>query len=323
MLRFFFIILVGAVYCSGVSVCNADNLVVNNQSPSQIHLQAVKESLDSIESSGKLGDLGVRPGTANPSPFSPAIIPKRNEFAVSSETYVTKYDEVKDLFLNGVMTGYNVQYFYRTNPSNAATVPIVGLEGQWAQGKLKTQPADQGPSGIKAFTYDLRALLGEDLYPTNHLRVTSYLGFGFRYLRSDSEGLNTVTNDYVLLGYNKFSHYCYLPLGLGFVYQNSPKHSIETNFEWDPILKAWQEDKLGVVSGYNTIVFDQKNGDGYRFSLKLNFYFKYCTAFVEGFYRFWDIAGSKAVPNPTNSLLGLTEPKNNTEEFGLRLGLQI
>ncbi|MFI5205576.1 MAG: hypothetical protein ACHQVK_01420, partial [Candidatus Paceibacterales bacterium] len=162
-----------------------------------------------------------------------------------------------------------------------------------------------------------------DFYPRYYLRATGYLGFGYRYLKDNSEGLSTDVGGFTLLGFKRFSHYCYLPLGADIVYQNNPSYTVESNLEYDYLVDGWQVDKLGVIPGYNTLVFDQRNGFGLRASLRLNLYFKYCTAFLEGFYRYWNIAKSNTKPDPTDPSVGLEEPKNNTQEYGLRLGVQI
>ena len=313
MKRYLLIILAGAAYFAGISICCAYDWGLISLSPNDVHMQAVNQELDKIESSG------VKPAAVVPSP----LVPKTYEFTFGPELYWAKYDEPKNMYQKGFMSGYNAQFSQRINTDPKSLINMFRLQGQWAKGKFKTQSSDQGPSGIKDNTFELRGVLGKDFYPASYMRTTGYFGFGYRYLKDNSEGLTTVTDDYTLIGYRRFSHYCYLPLGADIVYQRAPNYSLESNLEYDYMFNGWHVSKLGDVPGYSTLVVDQRNGNGLRASLRLNLYLKYCTAFAEWFYRYWNIPQSKSKPDPTDPANSLNEPKNNTQEFGLRLGIQI
>jgi len=306
-----FIILAGMLYFLGITTCCADNEPILPSDDS--HMDAVNRALDKAEFSHH-NQVTVA---------SPDVMAKANELQFSSETYWAKYDEPKNWSQKGVMSGYNAQYAHRISTDPKAIVNMYSLQAQWAEGKFK-QAAYVGPSGIKDRTFDLRGVLGKDFYPASYLRVTGYLGYGYRYLKDNSEGLDPVIDGFTLFGYKRYSHYNYIPLGADFVYQTDRNYSLESNFEYDYMFNGWQVSKLGVVPGYNTLVVDQRSGYGLRASLRLNLYFKYCTAFAESFYRLWDIARSNTKPDPTDpTAQGLNEPKNNTQEFGFRLGLQV
>jgi hypothetical protein len=142
-------------------------------------------------------------------------------------------------------------------------------------------------------------------------------------LKDNSEGLDTVIDNFTLLGYKRYSHYDYLPFGADIVFQTDPNYSWETNLEYDYMFNGWEVDKLGVLPGYNTLVVNEKSGNGLRASLRLNLYLKYCTAYVEAFYRYWNIAQSNSKSDAGDPGFGLNEPKNNTQEFGMRIGVKV
>jgi len=338
-------ILAAAIYLTGISQASASGSWIDESlPPNEARMLVVSQELDQVETSFipqnpiaasyEHPPMMVTPSAVQTqsivshpesniqvsAPVS-VIIPKRNEFAFNSEIYVARFDQPKNLFQKGLMAGYNAQFTHRISTNPNAIINMFRLQDQWAGGKFK-QDAAGGLSGIKDNTYDLRGVIGKDFYPTSKLRTTGYFGFGYRYLKDNSEGLSTVSDGFTLEGYKRYSHYYYLPLGADIVYQTSPHTSIESNLEYDYVVHGWQVDKLGVVPGFNTLVFAQNSGDGLRASLKLNVYFKHCTAFVEGFYRYWNIPQSKSKLDPTGTV-SLNEPKNNTEEFGLQLGLQI
>ena len=103
--------------------------------------------------------------------------------------------------------------------------------------------------------------------------------------------------------------------------RNIPKANQISAFDY--LLKGVQISKLGVLPGYSTVENDQRRGYGVRTSLRLNLYSKYCTAFAEGFFRYWAVGQSDDVPDPTDPTFSIFEPRNYTREVGLRLGLQI
>jgi hypothetical protein len=309
MKRFLLIILTGTIYCVGISICHAGDDAIANY---DAQLKAINEELDKIE--------GARNNqiTSSGSP----IVPRKNTIEFSSETYWAKFDEPKNFSQKGFMSGYNAQYARRFSTDPNSIVNMFALQAQWASGKFKQAPY-VGPSGIKDNTFEFRGVVGKDLYPTSFLRTTPYIGYGYRYLKDNSAGLTADVDGFTLLGYKRYSHYNYIPIGTDIVYQIDPLYSLESSLEYEYMFNGWQVDKLGIIPGLNTFSFDQRSGNGLRASLRLNLYFKYCTAFAEGFYRYWRIAQSNSKPIPGDPGVSIDEPKDNTQEFGFRLGLQV
>lgn len=254
------------------------------------------------------------------------VLPPKNEFELSDEIYWARFEEPKNSAQRGFMAGYNAQFSHRISSASNMVINMVRLQGQWASGKFKSWPADQGFSGIKDSVYEVRGMLGRDLYFSQNFRATPYAGFGYRNLEDNSEGLMATVGGNTLVGFKKFAGYYYVPLGTDFFYQNNPYVSLQSNLEYDYVAHGRQEDKLGGFAGIDNLVFEQGDGFagyGLRGSVRLNMYFKYFTAFVEGFYRYWNIVKSKNTVDPADATIVLNEPKNDTEEFGLRLGVKI
>jgi len=332
MRRYLLIILASTACFLGSSIGRADDLVSETVSPQDAHLQLVNQALDNIESSFNNQTIASQPvvnsiNTVNNqnTPVLGGLNPRRNEFEFSPELYWAKYDAPKAMNQHGFLTGYNAKYSYRILNEPDWAINMFRLQAQWASGKFDTQPSNQGPSGIKDKTFDLRGVVGKDIYPYANLRTTGYFGYGYRYLKDNSEGLTTTIGPVTFQGDRRYSHYYYLPLGADIVYQKNSQYSVESNLEYDYLIRGRQVDELGDFGfpGYGTLVVAQKDGEGLRASIRLNYYFKYCTAFAETFYRYWHISESKSKPDPNVPGATLYEPKNNTEEFGMRFGLEI
>jgi len=322
------IILFGIIFSSSISVCRADG---------SYHLQVVNQELDRIESSVYNQVMSV-PVPASLAPVSasgisqsiahPSIIRKRVELNFGPDFYWAKYRQPGIYNQHGFMTGYDGGITYRT----ASLKPLFNmyrLEGQWAGGKFNNP--SYGYDGIKDTTYDLRGLLGHDFYPLSYLRATGYSGFGYRYLDDDPQGLtgNPVVTDTGstgnTTGYKTKEHYCYIPVGIDLLYQTSRRSSLESNFEFDYVAKGWEDSALAVLQeGYGTIVNDQDTGIGLRGSVKLNLYFKTFDAYAEAFFRYWRIEQSRSILDPVDPVdfPPIFIPKNDTEEFGLRFGIE-
>ena len=340
MRRLILIIIVGAVYFVVSPICFADDLVQDFPS-SQTHNQIVNQDLDRIEySENTRAVLVAVPVTTNgiptasaetsvvpPTSISPIVTKtlitrKRDEIEFGPDFYWARYQQPGVYHQRGFMAGYNASFTYRT----ASPTPFLNkfrIEGQWDSGKFN-DPTD-GFNGIRDTSYEVRGLLGHEFYPLSSIRATGYSGFGYRFFEDNPDGLSGSDGEFTVLGYKTYAHYCYIPFGLDLLYQSSPKYSLDSDFEFDWMVRGWEDSFLGVLQeGYGTTVNHQDGGFGVRLSLKLKLYFKYCDAFAETYFRYWNIAQSNNLTDPvdpTNPPLYI--PKNNTEELGFRLGLAI
>ena len=337
------IIIVGAACFIGIPICCAGDLIPE-VSPSQVHLQMVNQELDKMESSGNDQAPAALPVSDNqvsapvPVPNNQIAAPsgisyRRYELGFGQDLYWARYQQPKNFHQNGYMSGYDVLLTYRNPPNSKSLISMYRLEGQWAQGKFDNRSNDGTISldGIKDNTYEIRGLAGKDFYPLSSLRLTGYSGFGYRYLKDDPRGLTSSFPDPTIPdqtdtspAYETVSHYCYIPFGADIFYQKNRQYSLDSNFEFDYMVRGWEVSKLGVLlANYNTTVNTQ-TGIGLRASLRLNLYFRYFNAYAETFFRYWSIGRSNNLPDPIDPVNNppLNIPKNNTEEFGLKLGLE-
>lgn len=329
-MRLLVIILWGMFLFIGHSMSFADG--DNSSADSNDRMQAINQALNSIEESQQpqennaaaLTPIVVNP-PANPSVSqSPAVIPppvaikgpvpRENELEFAIEDYSARYEQPKIYSQNGSLAGYAIEYTHRF-PQDI----MAGIQAQWSDGKFK-QPPDQGYSGIKDRLWEIRGIIGHDYYLLPKTRLTPYSGVGFRYLEDNSEGLTAEIDGGTILGFKAYSHYTYLPFGADFVYEVNPHFNIKTNLEYDYMVHGWQVDKYGVYPGFDTLKVDQNYGNGLRGSLRFNYELKYATLFAELFYRYWQIPKTKLVEDGGYLL---NEPRNTTQEFGLRLGFDV
>jgi hypothetical protein len=310
--------LAGLLFFSGIPMTQADEASDNDEA----RLQAVNQDLDNVESKAETAPQNPQPVTRKKI-YPDPIISRADDFEVSQEIYWSRFHEPKSFSQRGVMSGYNVRYTHRFTNDRTAAVNMFRVEGQIADGKFK-QPYLVGPSGIKDHSYELKGVAGKDFYVTPDVRVTAYSGFGYRYLKDNSEGLNTdLGDDIVLLGYKRYSRYLYLPFGADIIILPDTSYSLVGNLEYDYMFHGWQVDKLGIIPGFDNMTFDQGGGSGLKASLRLNLNFKFCTAFAEGFYRFWFIPKSNSKPTAFDPTISVNEPANSTQEYGFRLGIEI
>jgi len=317
------------IFILGIPLCLADD---SSPDARLSHLQIVNQELDRIEYGTNVQAPAVVTVSENNIAHPSTVSYRRLEFGFGEELYWAKFREPGNYNQKGFLTGYNTRLTYRTPPGSKSLINMYRLEGQWAKGKFNNQTvgALSDVDGIKDTSYEIRALAGKDLYPTSYLRLTGYSGLGYRFLKDNPAGLSTSFVDplggtFSAPSFQSTSHYFYLPFGTDIRYQTNPRYSIDSNFEFDDMVRGWEKEKLGVLqSSYGNTVNGQKKGYGLRASLRLNRYYKYFDAYAEIFFRYWNIAQSENVPDPTDP----TNPplnvlKNSTEEFGLRLGLEI
>jgi hypothetical protein len=139
--------------------------------------------------------------------------------------------------------------------------------------------------------------------------ISPYLGFGYRYLldKDDKDPYD----------YKREQTYWYLPMGADFKMPLGSGWRLAANTEIDILLRG--ENKTHLFDGAK---FRQKNGYGLRASVKVEKNLQSVGVFVEPFYRYWNISKSntKLVTDGGVPVGYFLEPKNRTQEFGLRVG---
>ncbi|MDR2207712.1 MAG: hypothetical protein LBE22_01885 [Azoarcus sp.] len=181
--------------------------------------------------------------------------------------------------------------------------PITGTEGPFKRGGVTQQFVDM------AFAGGFESKLGQNF------SVSPYAGLGYRYLKDDNDGVVTIDYGgvtYDIHDYKREQTYYYLPIGADWKMPLSSGWKFAANTELDILLRG---ENTSHVNG--KLKFRQKSGHGLRFSVKFEKDFMTVgSVFAEPFFRYWNISRS-------NTQSGYYEPKNRTEEFGLRVGFSF
>ena len=225
------------------------------------------------------------------------------------------------------MYGFYGLYEFRPDKNSNIIDDVINvykLDGRFSYGLVDYSSDPSGKSNnIDDYSFDLKAAGGYDFLVTPQTRVTPYAGLGFRYLYDGGSGTKT---DLGFFGYDRVSHYLYAPLGFDFLHQLNNNWQIGANLEAEVLLWGRQDSYLSDVSKtfYPDIRNRQRRGFGLRGSLQLIKKGESVNFLFEPFIRYWHIKASDiavAVSNGSYIVSGL-EPDNNTNEIGLKLGVQ-
>jgi hypothetical protein len=147
--------------------------------------------------------------------------------------------------------------------------------------------------------------------------VMPYLGCAFK-------GLFNRVNDYDYIkdgdpakirGYDRYSMYLYIPLGIILRSELDNDWLFSLNPEFDLLFIGQQTSGIDTNGNGEALKNTQDGGYGFRVSSKVSKKIGYKFAvFLEPFVKYWNIANSDIVN-------GYLEPKNNTVEYGVKVGI--
>lgn len=167
-----------------------------------------------------------------------------------------------------------------------------------------------------------RLLAGHDFildkYDYGNFSLSPYAGIGIRFLYNYGSGADSNG----VLGYKRYSHYLYVPLGLTQRFRVTDNSRIALNGEYDHLIKGWQESQLGDFQpGAETLSNDQETG----FGIKASAMYEQSSWSVGPFFNYWNINQSKraCARYTSTSLLCGTEPHNQTIEYGLQIRYRL
>ncbi|MCL1826138.1 MAG: hypothetical protein FWG26_09430 [Betaproteobacteria bacterium] len=242
---------------------------------------------------------------------------KTHNFNIAPEVSSYEYKEPGLMKISGTMVGFSFEYLNNGGVGQIKESMPVQLRARlnYMRGELDYEggylepPHD--PVKMKAGTnsfVDMVFAGGFESKLGENFSVAPYLGLGYRYLE-DSGGIRTNKVDgYLVYDYKREQTYYYLPIGADWKMPLGSGWKLAINTELDVLLR-----------GENTsdgIDFRQKSGYGTRLSIKVEKNLQSVGIFAEPFYRYWNISAS-------NVKYGLHEPKNRTNEYGLRVGVSF
>lgn len=306
-----------------------DEQGVYNESKSRV------DSKERIELASAKYDSGDVMDEENPSSYSPAPYDVKgnyfardderneNQFELGFEYNRYRYAEpIFDLLTQGNLFGAYGSYTARPAKNDNTYEDIVDVykvEARYNYGLVDYKSA---PSGFLEdnhdWSYEVRFLAGKDFLVSTHSRLTPLMGLGYRYLNDDSSGRSTSTGD---LGYERESHYFYIPLGFEFTTHLPGDWLVTPAVEYDIFIQGRQWSRLSDVPGYPDVKNKQTKGYGVRGSLKFIKVMDPISLVVEPYIRFWHIDDSDPT-TVSGSVFAVTgiEPENKTTEYGVRVG---
>lgn len=235
--------------------------------------------------------------------------------------------------IRGPMYGYYANYAYRPadpNFFNNFLTNVYMLQARYASSH-NLEYTSLPVTGLNKHDEEMeyRGLIGKDYFIGRDTMLTPYFGFGYRYLKDNGNGQYTIIGRSLYYGYDRKSHYYYLPLGGDAVVEMPKNWEIDLNAEYDIFLQGYQKSYIsdGNQFGANNtdLVNHQDHGFGIRGSIKFLKRGSMVDFYVEPYIRYWHIDQSKpelvSINGAAPELYG--EPDNNTIEAGSKFGIQF
>lgn len=261
--------------------------------------------------------------------------PIPGKLTMGAEFSYFKYEEPDVMEETGPLFGVFAGYAMRT-PENDKVSSwqeffssyqnnyMFGIEGQFLAGQVDYDSRDTGSiDNINEYLFEIRGLAGYNFPAGEATVLTPYIGLGYRYLDDNTGGKTSTTG---AAGYDRESHYFYMPFGLNIARPLEGPWSVGFNIEYDLFLDGTQESHLeDVSSALNTLENDQNNGYGVRGSIQLVRQADTWNLLVEPFIRYWNVDESTIATitcGGTPCAAGY-EPNNESTEYGVKVGTRF
>lgn len=209
--------------------------------------------------------------------------------------------------------------------SEDSNVNVYKLDAKISWGRVNYASSQGTLSKLEDSMFEMRGLIGYDM-PISSTLFTPYMGLGLRYLKNDLRGTIVQPDLTEVKGYRRSSRYFYLPIGIDTTTRIKNNVSLGLNFEYDFLINGKQKSHLeDIDSGFETLTNGQGSGFGLKSSLKLSKNCENFELYIEPFYRYWNIADSEISPVIySDAIAGYgIEPKNNSKEYGFKIGLDF
>lgn len=243
-----------------------------------------------------------------------AYTPPVNEFKAGASLSSYAYEEPDVMKVKGILYGITGSYAYTYKEAL-----MLRVEGNFDYGSMKYTSENSGDdSGIPDYLVEFRFLIGPDFFPMSKLMIIPYIGVGYRYLRDDSSGKLTSLG---FAGLLRESNYYYVPIGISATTDYVKSWIFSTTAEYDYLGKGRQKSYTSGAGATFDIVNYQIYGYGLRLSAVCLKQAGKIDYFLEPFLTYWDIGSSEGVLEPDNFLY--YEPRNNTIQYGINLGIQF
>ena len=197
------------------------------------------------------------------------------------------------------------------------------VTGRYATGQVNYDSNGSGSmKDVDDWYTEIRGLFGKDIDLGNQL-FAPFSGLGYRYLDNDLVGLTTTGH----AGYSRTTNYVYLPIGTLHRIALSDTSLLESSFEFDYLIYGKQKSYYSDMIGYNGITaastVENRQNDGYGF--RLSSFYRQGPWSVGPYFNYWkisksDVSTTAIIQGSTGQYYAVTEPKNNTYEYGIKGG---
>ncbi len=326
--------------------------------PTQENFHAINNQVESdIEQKSNIDELGQRQqlsSTASRSINSPESFENdyrsKHQFELGTELYGYKYTENIGVKVTGIKSGLLGAYQYRAsnNPviktwddflHQTDKLNIFRFESRVTYGEVEYEGSGTW-HGIPDWNFETRGLVGLEIPLVNNVLLTPYGGLGYRYLYNQLSDYpaSVVDGQQYYSGYDRESHYVYIPLGIEVQKQLAVGWFVSLKNEVDFFVWGKQHshledmvDENGVNAGYDELENTQERGIGWRSSVRFMRKTNSFDRFIEPFVRYWHIDDSEVSFITNNGSLTCqgdlcqagTEPDNKTWEYGLNMGAKF
>ena len=243
----------------------------------------------------------------------------KHSFKFGLEAGYFNYEEPGLMEEKGDLYGVFSEYRYGFRGEGWLVPDMVILDGNIKMGEVDySNYQGRGKDGVDDFIAEVRMILGKRYQLTNATLVTPYAGIGFRYLDDAFDENIKATGRY---GYERESHYWYVPLGIKSRTNFSSGWSIGATAEFDVFLGGYQKSHLSDAGfGDPDIKNDQDDGYGVRGSLEFLKKINSFSFLLEPYARWWSIENSSPIYFNRGVFL---EPGNESIELGVRVGVEF
>ena len=284
--------------------------------------QEAKERISQVEEmfEDQPQDIPVaRPAYATPARvYNKIPKPSTHTFEVGPEVVALQYKKptvgVKE---RGTLNGLYANYTYRADTEGP--INVLHADTHFDYGKMVYRGA--GVVGdIDNYLAEARLWAGKDVNLSSYVRLTPYMGVGYRWWYDDAGGRTSTTGSVTV---DRQSQYVYVPFGMQWALDtDSWQVGLET--EYDLLVRGWQDTYVSNIDGFPDIRNTQKSGYGLRGALNLKKKTESLNFVVAPYLRYWEIAESDTVTKTAG--LGpytRTEYANRSIEAGARFGVEF
>lgn len=231
---------------------------------------------------------------------------KRQELAIGGELRSYKYSEPGFVTHEGFMYGGYADYLYRFTPSTSVNVAgnlifgTLNYDGGLCDSMGNCEP-------YKSTTNDLIMRGHSRVHINPNSNTSLQIGLGLRYLSDKGQGQGF---------YQRTGTWFYVPVAVGLKVPLADKSKLNFLAEYDVIVSGGMKSNLSEVDTKYSDVYMAQTGGG----LVLKAGYDWNQFKISAVYESWSLNESSPVTTGGSTFV---EPKNESQSFGLQLGMDL